>query len=722
MKFFIFLLLLGASLHHCLAQNKTVELSTAMFQSHGRIFLAPLEGWVFKQGHDPAWANPTLDVSDWKQLNLTQINPEMEDASGRVEVWFRIKIKLDGSFANIPLSISRDLWAATDVFINGKLIHSFGNTGKPYTAYNPVLKYPVPVTLVPNEEYIIAIHFVDYETMFTQREIRLKPQNLQRFINLAGPEYTERVIRDIKLTHIYVTICISVSFLLFFLFWFLVFLNPGQKIFVLFARYTSFVLIGALFIFGNTFFEISYNLEKVRFIIMVTSQAVMTIFGLFILEWVLTQKISRYSWGILVTILTTNILAHVFSISFPFGIAFTAMLVYFGRIVFIHRKDVKGAQWTIVAGIILPTIAIIFYIALHKYSLDLFNEYDKLILSMTILSPPFFLMAYISVRFKEILKAVTDEAQKVLNVTEEKKEILANQNVILEKQVDERTRELTYSLETLKNTQSQLIQSEKMASLGELTAGIAHEIQNPLNFVNNFSELNKELVSEIQDIRRKTQENRDEVLEEEILRDIKTNSEKINQHGKRASSIVSGMLQHSRSSTGVKESTDINALCDEYLRLTYHGLRAKDKNFNAEMKTYFDQGTGKINIVPQDIGRVLLNLLTNAFYAVNEKSSYATASEDKSYKPTVTISTKRTLSSGEGRGEVLITVTDNGNGIPQKVLDKIFQPFFTTKPTGQGTGLGLSLSYDIIKAHGGELKVETKVGEGTAFIVSLPVG
>jgi len=713
MKFFLFLFLLVASLHHCLAQNKTVELSTAMFQSHGRIFLAPLEGWVFKQGHDPAWANPTLDVSEWKQLNLTQINPEMEDASGRVEVWFRIKIKLDGSFANIPLSISRDLWAATDVFINGKLIHSFGNTGKPYTAYNPVLKYPVPVTLVPNEEYIIAIHFVDYETMFTQREIRLKPQNLQRFINLAGPEYTERVIRDIKLTHIYVTICISVSFLLFFLFWFLVFLNPGQKIFVLFARYTSFVLIGALFIFGNTFFEISYNLEKVRFIIMVTSQAVMTIFGLFILEWVLTQKISRYSWGILVAILTTNILAHVFSISFPFGIAFTAVLVYFGRIVFIHRKDVKGAQWTIVAGIILPTIAIIFYIALHKYSLDLFNEYDKLILSMTILSPPFFLMAYISVRFKEILKAVTDEAQKVLNVTEEKKEILANQNVILEKQVDERTRELTHSLETLKNTQSQLIQSEKMASLGELTAGIAHEIQNPLNFVNNFSEVSTELVDEMNE--EMTKGNYDEA--KEIANDIKQNLEKINHHGKRAGDIVKGMLQHSRSSTGVKEPTDINALCDEYLRLSYHGLRAKDKNFNAEMKTDFDASLPKINIIPQDVGRVVLNLLTNAFYAVNEKSKMNLSG----YEPTVTVSTIHSLSSGEGRGEVLIRVSDNGNGIPQKVLDKIFQPFFTTKPTGQGTGLGLSLSYDIVKAHGGELKVETKVGQGSEFIFKLPI-
>jgi len=283
--------------------------------------------------------------------------------------------------------------------------------------------------------------------------------------------------------------------------------------------------------------------------------------------------------------------------------------------------------------------------------------------------------------------------------------------------LQEKNIQIEKTLADLKSTQSQLIQSEKMASLGELTAGIAHEIQNPLNFVNNFSELNKELVSEIQDERRKTQDKRDETLEEEILRDIKDNSEKINHHGKRAADIVKGMLQHSRSSSGVKEPTDINALCDEYLRLTYHGLRAKDKSFNAEMKTDFDASLPKINVIPQDIGRVILNLLTNAFYAVNEKKQQNISG----YEPTVSISTHYSLSTGEGRGEVLITVTDNGNGIPQKVLDKIFQPFFTTKPTGQGTGLGLSLSYDIIKAHGGELKVETKVGEGSTFIILLPL-
>ena len=271
---------------------------------------------------------------------------------------------------------------------------------------------------------------------------------------------------------------------------------------------------------------------------------------------------------------------------------------------------------------------------------------------------------------------------------------------------------LEATLSNLRSTQSQLIQSEKMASLGELTAGIAHEIQNPLNFVNNFSEVNNELIEEADQEVEKGNISGLKV----ILNDIKQNEQKINLHGKRADAIVKGMLQHSRSSSGTKELTDINALADEYLRLSYHGFRAKDKSFNAKFETDFDPSIGKLNVVPQDIGRALLNLINNAFYAVSVKaSSDKSATSGGNYEPTVMISTKKSANS------VFIRVRDNGIGIPQIVLDKIFQPFFTTKPTGQGTGLGLSLSYDIVKAHGGELKVETKEGESSEFIILLPV-
>ena len=268
---------------------------------------------------------------------------------------------------------------------------------------------------------------------------------------------------------------------------------------------------------------------------------------------------------------------------------------------------------------------------------------------------------------------------------------------------------LQTTLSNLKATQKQLIQSEKMASLGELTAGIAHEIQNPLNFVNNFSEVNKELIEELKGERQKAKGERNEEAEDGILNDVQQNLEKILHHGKRADAIVKGMLQHSRASTGKKEPTDINALADEYLRLSYHGMRAKDKTFNTILETDFDNTIGKINVVPQDIGRVLLNLFNNAFYAIGERRKM----ESVGYEPHVSVCTKKV------DNKVEVHVKDNGTGIPPKVVDKIFQPFFTTKPTGQGTGLGLSLSYDIIKAHGGEIRVESKEGEGSEFVIYL---
>jgi signal transduction histidine kinase len=280
---------------------------------------------------------------------------------------------------------------------------------------------------------------------------------------------------------------------------------------------------------------------------------------------------------------------------------------------------------------------------------------------------------------------------------------LANSSLIEQKE------KLQKTLDELKSTQSQLIQSEKMASLGELTAGIAHEIQNPLNFVNNFSEVNAELIEEAQ--REAGSGNQDTL--NELLGDIKANSEKITFHGNRADAIVKSMLQHSRKTSAQKELTDINALCDEYLRLAYHGLRAKEKSFNAQFETDFDLSLPKVNVVSQDIGRVILNLINNAFYAVNER--YKKEGKE-GYVPQVKVSTRQV---GD---QIEITVTDNGGGIPPNIREKIFQPFFTTKPTGEGTGLGLSMSYDIITmGHGGKMEVVSKEGEGSSFILQIPM-
>ncbi len=349
------------------------------------------------------------------------------------------------------------------------------------------------------------------------------------------------------------------------------------------------------------------------------------------------------------------------------------------------------------------------------FLLDLNIEYRVFIgISAMILLFGSFLVSFISSQRKKLQYHKDLEA-----LHEEQRQTLTNQNIVLEQKVQERTVELTHqkealqqSLSELKLAQAQLVQREKMASLGELTAGIAHEIQNPLNFVNNFSEINTELLSEMKEQLSKEKFSEDGHTQiDNLVSHVTDNFEKIKQHGKRADAIVKGMLQHSRTSTGNKELTDINLLCAEYIKLSYQGIRARDHSFNVDIQTDFDAGLPKINIVPQEIARVILNLLNNAFYSVDEKKKKLGGE----FAPSVFIGTSREPD------RLKIRIRDNGMGVPDKIKDKIFNPFFTTKPSGQGTGLGLSLSYDIIKAAGGELKLASAEGEFAEFTITVPI-
>lgn len=302
-------------------------------------------------------------------------------------------------------------------------------------------------------------------------------------------------------------------------------------------------------------------------------------------------------------------------------------------------------------------------------------------------------------------------------IHEQQQQNLVKQNILLEERVSERTAQLQNQKEALqtalaelKASQLQLIQKEKMASLGELTAGIAHEIQNPLNFVNNFAEINTELLTEMKEFLDALQLPEKSTKDiSPLVNDITENLHKILQHGKRADNIVKSMLLHSRKQSGEMELTDINALADEYLQLSYHGYRVKNKLFNCSITTTFDKSLERINIIPEDIGRIILNLFNNAFYSTSEKKKISAGS----YEPEVSLTTKKKGS------KVALIIRDNGMGIPQKIIDKIYQPFFTTKPTGEGTGLGLSMSYDIIKAHQGDLIVESAEGEFAQFTIML---
>ncbi len=375
------------------------------------------------------------------------------------------------------------------------------------------------------------------------------------------------------------------------------------------------------------------------------------------------------------------------------GSAILFGLVYYG----IKERDFAAQRSYLLANIPLAGMGVINFF--FQFFFDgFYDEYTKFFGYATLIAFAWIFGKWATSKKQEEELRISTERRAELEA------LVQERTVEIQKQKDE----LQETLHELKTTQAQLIQSEKMASLGELTAGIAHEIQNPLNFVNNFSEVTAELIEEMEEELSKG--DKEEAIA--IAADIKQNLEKIMHHGKRADGIVKGMLQHSRASSNIKEPTDINKLADEYLRLAYHGLRAKDKSFNADLITHFAEGLPEANLVPQDIGRVLLNLFNNAFYAVKEKQKMA----GTAFKPVVEVTT---LSKGKS---LEVTVKDNGTGIPDDVKEKILQPFFTTKPTGEGTGLGLSLSYDIVvKAHSGKIDVKSKQGEGSEFKISLPV-
>ena len=600
--------------------------------------------------------------------------------------------------------------------------HSFGDTGTPYSAYNPYLKYPVPVELEVGKEYLMAVHFVDYETTFTQRELRLKPIYLKDFLNLTGPDYDEFVTRDRRSAYVFGAMTISISFLLFFLFWLLVFLNPGQSIFKWIAWMTTFTLLAAIGSFFQFFNELSYTEEKIRFVIAISLQPISTIFGLLILEWLLTSRVSTFVKSLVVAILATNLLAHLFSISWPFGVAFFTMIGYYIYLIVQNKNRIKGSLWAVVAAMVFQVVVASLYITVHKYSLDLFNEYDKLMTSMLQLGTPLLLLGFISIRFRETLDSVKKEANKVLQVTKEKKELLQNQNLILEQQVETRTKELKDSIEELKATQEQLIQQEKLASLGQLTAGIAHEIKNPLNFVNNFSELSVELVEEIKEelsavSDQLSAEDKEKVKEAlEILGDIEMNLRKIHEHGSRADSIVKSMLEHSRGASGKMEPTDLNALVKEFVNLSFHGMRASKNPINVDMEFELDDSIGDVPLIAEDFSRVIINLCNNAFDAMREKEIQNEEFKMQNYSPKLTV---RTFKKNQA---TFIEIEDNGPGIPENIREKILQPFFTTKKGTEGTGLGLSITNDIIKAHGGFLEVSTNQHEGTCLTIKLSPG
>jgi two-component system, NtrC family, sensor kinase len=689
------------------------------------------KGWKFHTGDNPAWAKADFDDSAWAGIDPTKdiLSLPQLPKSGEI-VWLRLRLALNDTIKK-ALCLMLQQSGASDMYLNGQLTHQFGHISHnplEIQAYDPLFK---PFLFPANKDSFqtLAIRYtlqpnVLYTTIFEAKN----PVVWAKLTQLEdGIEHYEQHVSRFK-TFIFFLMgafaLIAILHLSFYNFY------RAQKANLYFG------IFSLLFVFVNALHYMYYldNHEVVRKFY--TGNITMIIidiaqFLLLTAVYILLEKKKDIIYWLLFgyVFVSTYLNLFVYDIGWRIGGALIILLIALNtaRVAYLNLKTNKRGSKILLGG----TIAFFMFFAVFLAQNIIHNDFIFLTIQRLViyicysLSIPVAISFYLGVDFAFInqqltlkLKEVEDLSHKTIIQEQEKQLILSTQNETLEKQVAERTSELHQSLETLKATQSQLIQKEKLASLGELTAGIAHEIQNPLNFVNNFSELSVDLAKELNEEIDK--ELIDKGLVKEILSDLSSNQEKINHHGKRASSIVKGMLEHSRASTGVKEMTVINKLADEYLRLSYHGLRAKDKEFNADFELMADPNLPRIEVIPQDIGRVLLNLINNAFYAVHQRKQLSndgsyTPSTLSSWSPTVFVTTQHI------DNQIIIKVKDNGTGMPESVRAKVFQPFFTTKPTGSGTGLGLSLAYDIVtKGHGGSLEVESTEGIGTEFMITLP--
>ncbi len=694
----LILVLLLLSLNAFAQKNKKAMFTSKLDTSWTLL----VKNWKFKVGDDPAWANPAFDDSSWQPVKAdVKLNDQIPGNSKIT--WFRKQISSDSTLkGQLVARIYQS--GASDVYIDGVLVCKLGTVStnpdsvKFYSPNNDLLSFPVK----PNSTQVLAIRFLNLPAAYP-----IYSPDSKSFIHIwvtafdnAAHDYSAQYIRNFQNR---LNIGIGVAIIICVLFFSLFLFFPSQKINLYFALSNFFFV---LFLIMDLQ-ALTFHGPPFIFVIPAgVCVAISILLMLYCIYKIFEQKIGSVFWVVL-TISVITILAD-FLIDDGITSDLLAILVLF-EIIRISAKSLKNHK--IAARIILVAMSIDFVYWIFNFlsALGVINIPDiNLYVTFAFLIIPLSLAIYLGYAFAITSQSLTQKLAEVKQLSGEKQQILLSQNETLEKQVAERTAELNQSFNNLKAAQTQLIQSEKMASLGELTAGIAHEIQNPLNFVNNFSEVSIELLEELkEDVQTG---NKDDVIA--IADDLTQNLQKINHHGKRADFIVKGMLEHSRTSTAERRPTNINILADEFLKLSYHGLRAKDKNFNAEMITNFSPDLPKANVAAQDIGRVLLNLFNNAFYAVNQKQKNA----GPEYKPIVKVTTFAPRSGGWG-----VKVADNGNGIPDAIKDKIMQPFFTTKPTGEGTGLGLSLSYDIIvKGHGGSITVDTKEGEFTEFTVILP--
>ena len=676
--------------------------------------------WRWQFGDSAVWATPQYNHTQWDTINLSAPIATQSQLLKSKIAWFRLLISVDSSACYRPIGLLVKQAGASEVYLDGTLIAKFGkvstDSSLEKTAFSTTGLLGYLYFNAPGKHVLAVRYSYAQSYRFSFGGINGQGATFESYI--CKPQgRAETIAERSKFIGGYNWFLGGVFFTIGLLHLILYWYNRSK----IYNRTFAITLFMATvhFVTGYYMFSTSDMIysENLQYIYVISIAIFIVMLSHTVIDYIYQPK------SVLIWLCSTIYLVSSGFVMFSKGSVWLVYIYYASSILLYietlrltfkaKKKGNKDAQALLISFIVLVTLLIIRVLIVSDIIvLTSKNNWINLFMIAFYLCVPLSLSILIAKGIAKTEVALKNKLKEVETLSSEKQQILANQNETLERQVTERTAEL-------KASQAQLIQSEKLASLGELTAGIAHEIQNPLNFVNNFSELSVELISELKEERSKEHGKRDEELENELLNDLARNQEKINLHGKRASSIVKGMLEHSRASTGVKELTDINQLADEYLRLSYHGMRAKDKSFQADYKLIADENLPKINVIPQDMGRVLLNLMNNAFYAVNQRNTvealHAT-SQSSQYQPTVTISTHQSVN------HIIIKIQDNGTGMPESVKTKIFQPFFTTKPTGEGTGLGLSLAYDIVtKGHGGTIEVESMEGEGTTFTVKLPI-
>ena len=680
------------------------------------------EGWKWHAGDDPAWAKEEYDDSGWESIDPTQEFDHLKQIKNVRNGWFRIQLRVDSSLFNSIISMMVIQSIASEIYLNGVQIANFGKVSihpNKVVAYNPSGMPFAPSEVIHfklgnQSKQRLAVRFAIEPNI---RYVRLLSQNPCLIIKLNAKDtmsrdnFESRGYADVTFLDFFKAGLFFILFLLHLVFYFSYPVHKANLYFGIFCLTAT-----SIYLIQPVCYQFTHYVS-VRMHLVMADWVLFSVLELFLLRAVYSlfnYSLKIFFWSLLSFSCVGFIL---FFLDFDWAITLGFLLIILANLdaarvaIIAFRANIKGA-WILMSGTFGYAIFTLIYFVIVSFSKMSYSFmiWEHFIANASHLSIPLSITLFLAREFAQTARSLAQKLTEVeilsaqsITQEQEKQQILATQNETLEHQVAERTSQLQAS-------QAQLIQREKLASLGELTAGIAHEIQNPLNFVNNFAEVSAEMALEMKEEMDKGETEEAKYIADDLI----LNLQKINHHGKRASSIVKNMLEHSRSSTGEKAPTQLNTLLDECLRLSYHGMRAQENDFQAEYSLDLEADLPEVVVVAQDISRVLLNLFNNAFYAVHQKRKQLPA--DTEYIPKVSASSRKTEQGIE------IRISDNGSGIPEAIRDKIFQPFFTTKPTGEGTGLGLSLAYDIItKGHGGSLALDVQSGEGTSFIIILPL-